>query len=82
MKCWICDMTISDCVLLPAPSSLGEVPNNTHPDTFEYKEVPPFRFIYYYLCINCCDNYLKIYPRNIKKILTREITGKFHNRIS
>ena len=88
MKCWICDITISDCVLLPDPSSPREVLNidsvadNTHPDTFEYKEVSPFRFIYYYLCINCCDNYLKFYPRNIKKLMNREITGKFHNRIS
>ena len=53
-------MIIFDCILLPAPSSPGEVLNNiesvadnTHPDTFEYKEVSPFRFIYYYLCINC-----------------------------
>ena len=76
MKCWICNMTISDCILLPAPDNVSSIENNTNPETFEYKEVSPFRFIYYYLCINCCDNYLKIYPINIKKLMNREITGK------
>ena len=77
MKCWICNMIISDCVLLPDPDNVNNLENNPCQDTFEYKEVSPFLFIYYYLCINCCDNYLKNYPQNIKKILNKEITGKF-----
>jgi hypothetical protein len=85
MKCWICYKNIQDYVLLPAnisdedttyDNNINQNEIKLQKDTFEIKKIGKFTFLYYLLCFECMEPYLK-YKNGILRILRkREITGK------
>ena len=82
MRCWICYKNIDDYVLLPETDE-DENKNEKHiekklpaKNTYIIKKINAFTFLYYVLCFNCMEHYLKYRSLSFKNIKMREITGK------
>ena len=73
-KCFICYCDLSSSVTyLPMIDEYFGQNISIFKNTFIVKNVDNFNFLYYYICNNCIDNYLKYYNKNFNYIRNREI---------
>ena len=72
-KCWICMKVIDDYMLLPYENEYFGEQLTIFKNTFIIKDVDDYKFLYFYVCDVCIDEYLKKYGRILKYLRNREI---------
>ena len=68
-----CNQLNKESVYLPMVDEYIGQDISIFKNTFIIKSVEPFKFLYYYVCNKCIDNYLKYHGRFLKYIKNREI---------
>lgn len=74
MHCWLCDNLLEEYYLLPEKEDNFKMPKICN---YKIITIDKFTFLYYTICPDCLIIYLENYPIDFKKILRREIIGKF-----
>lgn len=72
-KCYICYIDLKETVYLPMVDEYFSQDISIIKNTFIIKDFGNFKFLYYCVCNDCINNYLKYYNRIFKYIRNREI---------
>ena len=72
-KCFICLNNLNDAVFLPFEDEYLGQDVSIFKNTFIIKDIDDYKFLYFYVCGVCIDEYLKKYGRILKYLRNREI---------
>ena len=72
-KCFICLNNLNDAVFLPFEDEYLGQDVSIFKNTFIIKDIDDYKFLYFYVCDVCIDEYLKKYGRILKYLRNREI---------
>ena len=72
-RCFICYRSVKNIIYLPDPDEhFGEI-ISIFKNIFIIKDIDNFKFLYYHICPDCIDNYLKYYGKTFKYLRNREL---------